>query len=55
MVSEYSPKFAEIIGKGNPVAVLSTMTLLSYAKCLNAILASFSLLYWQPGYGSHIC
>ena len=52
VVSEYSSKFAKIIGKGNPVAVLATMILLSCAKLLNAIISSFSLLYWQPGYGS---
>ena len=53
VASEYSSKFAKIIGKGNPVAVLATMILLSCAKLLNAIILSFSLLYWQPGYGSH--
>ena len=52
VASEYSSKFAKIIGKGNPVAVLATMILLSCAKLLNAIISSFSLLYWQPGYGS---
>ena len=52
MASEYSPKFAKIIGNGNPVAVLATMILLSYAKLLNAILASFSMFYWKPAYGS---
>ena len=52
VASEYSPKFAKIIGKGNPVALLATMILLSYAKFLNAILASFSLFYWEPILGS---
>ena len=52
VASDCSSKFAKIIGKGNPVAVLATMILLSYAKFLNAILASFSLLYLQPAYGS---
>ena len=52
VASECSSKFAKIIGKGNPVAVLATMILLSYAKFFNAILASFSLLYFQPAYGS---
>ena len=52
VASEYSSKFAEIIGNGNPVAVLATMILLSCAKFLNATILSFSLLYWQPGYGS---
>ena len=52
VASEYSPRFAKIIGNGNPVAVLATMILLSYAKLLNAILASFSMFYWKPAYGS---
>ena len=52
MASEYSSKFAKIIGNGNPVAVLATMILLSCAKLLNSIISSSSLLYWQPGYGS---
>ena len=33
-------------------AVLATMILLSYAKFINTILASVSLLYQQPAYGS---
>ena len=52
VASEYSSKFAKIIGKGNPVAVLATMILLSSAKFLNAVLPSFSLLYWKPDLGS---
>ena len=47
------PSFAKIIGKGNPVAVLATMILLSYVKFLNAILGSIYLLYFGPAYGSH--
>ena len=52
MACEHSSKFAKIISKGNPVAVLATMILLSYAKLFNAIFASVSLLYSQPAYGS---
>ena len=52
LCSECSSRFAKLIGKGNPVAVLATMILLSYAKIFNAILESFSLLYLQPAYGS---
>ena len=52
MACERSSKFAKIISKGNPVAVLATMILLSYAKLFNAIFASVSLLYSQPAYGS---
>ena len=53
VASECSSKFAKIIGKRNPVAVLATMILLSYAKFFDAILTSFSLLYGQPALGSH--
>ena len=52
VTSNHSSKFTDIIGKGNPVAVLATMLLLSVEKLLNVILASFSLLYLQPAYGS---
>ena len=48
VTSEYSSKFTKIIGKGNPVAVLATMILLSYAKILNAILTSSFLMYLKP-------
>ena len=43
VASECSSRFAKLISKGNPVAVLATMILLSYAKFFNAILESFSL------------
>ena len=52
VASEYSPKLAKVIGKGNPVAVLATMILLSCAKLMNGIISSFSLLYLQPAYDS---
>ena len=52
VVGECSSKFAKIIGKGNPVAVLATMILLSYAKFFNSILSSSTSLYQQPAYGS---
>ena len=52
VASKYSNKFAKIIGKGNPVAVLATMILLSYTKLLNAVLTSLSVSYLQPAYGS---
>ena len=52
VASECSSKFARIIGKGNPVAVLATMILLSYAKFLNSVLGSIYLLYFRPAYGS---
>ena len=52
VASECSSKFAKMISKGNPVAVLATMILLSYAKFINTISASFSLLHHQSAYGS---
>ena len=52
VASECSSKFAKILGRGNPVAVLATMILLSYAKFFNAILAASSSLYFLPAYGS---
>ena len=52
VASECSSKFAKIVGKGNPVAVLATLILLSYAKFFNAILTLFSALYLQPAHGS---
>ena len=52
VASECSSKFAKIVGKGNPVAVLATLILLSYAKFFNAILTLFSILYLQPAHGS---
>ena len=52
VASECSSKFAKTIGRGNPVAVLATMILLSYAKFFNAIVAASSFLYWEPAIGS---
>ena len=53
VASECSSKFAKIIGKGNPVAVLATMILLCYAQLLNIIFGSIYLAYDWPAYGSH--
>jgi hypothetical protein len=52
VVSECSPKFARIIGKGNPVAVLASMILISYTKFINGTLGLICLLYFGPAYGS---
>ena len=52
VASHYSSKFAKLIGKGNPVAVLATMILLSYARFFTVILESVLLLYEQPAFGS---
>ena len=53
VASECSSKLTKMIGKGNPVAVLATMMLLSYAKFFNTVLTSISMLYSKPAYGSH--
>ena len=52
VISEYSSRFARIIGRGDPVAVLATMILISYANLLKAVIGSISLLYLEPAYGS---
>ena len=41
LISDYSSKFARMLGT-NPVAVLSTLFLLSYTKILRTIIATFS-------------
>ena len=53
IASECSSSFAKLTGKGNPVAVLATMILLSYAKFFNAIFSTVTFLYSKPAYGSH--
>ena len=54
IISERSLRFAHLIGKRNPIATLTTLVLLSYAKFLHTIIAAFSravLMYpdgsWQ--------
>ena len=42
LLSKYSPKFAQCLGKGNPVAVLATLILLFYAKLLKNMINIFS-------------
>ena len=42
VVSEYSPRFAKLIGKRDPVATLATLILLSYTKLLSICLLVFS-------------
>ena len=50
-ISEYSPKFVQLIGKRDPVATLATLILLSYAKLLSTVIAalSFSVLHYPDG------
>ena len=52
IISEYSTKFAKLIGKGNPVAALATMILLSYTKLFNVVLGTISFWFIQSPNGS---
>ena len=42
LVSEYSPRFAGLIGRKDPVATLATLILLSYTKLLSIALSALS-------------
>ena len=50
-LSQYSSRFANLIGKKNPVATLSTLILLSYAKILSTTISalSFATLHYPNG------
>lgn len=41
-ISERSARFAKLIGRGNPIATLATLILLSYTKYLQALIDIFS-------------
>lgn len=48
--SEYCSKFAQVIGRKNPIAVLATLILLSYTKLLHTTIAALSFTFLQyPG------
>ena len=51
IVSEYSPRFAGLIGKRDPIATLATLILLSYAKLLSVTITalSFAVLAYPDG------
>ena len=51
LISEYSIKFARLIGRKNPVATLDTLILLSYSKLLQTTIAalSFTVLMYPDG------
>ena len=51
IVSEYSPRFAGLIGKRDPIATLATLILLSYAKLLliTITVLSFAVLVYPDG------
>lgn len=50
-ISSYSTKFTNLIGKRNPVATLSTLVFLSYAKLLEIVFTalSFSMIDYPDG------
>ena len=43
VVSKYSQRFSNVIGKKDPIATLATLILISYAKILSIIIATLSL------------
>ena len=51
IISRYSLRFSRIISKGNPVAALATLILLSYARILRTIIdaLSFAILKYPNG------
>ena len=52
-ISNYSQRVAQSLGK-NPVAVLATLFLLSYAKILKALIASFAITFLEYPDGSKV-
>ena len=56
IISSYSSKFTNFIGKRNPVATLSTLVFLSYAKLLEIVFTalSFSVIQYPSGPNKHI-
>ena len=53
IVSEYSPRFADLIGRKDPVATLATLILLSYAKLLSITITALSSADISYPDGSH--
>ena len=51
IVGEYSPRFAKLIGRRDPVSTLATLILISYAKLLSIIITalSFATLDYPDG------
>ena len=51
IASEYSPRFARLIGKKDPISTLATLILLSYAKLLSITITalSFAVLDYPGG------
>ena len=53
IVSEYSPRFAGLIGKKDPIATLATLILLSYAKLLSVTITALSFAVLDYPDGAH--
>ena len=51
IVSEYSPRFAGLIGKKDPISTLATLILMSYAKLLSITITALSsaVLHYPDG------
>ena len=51
LISKYSSRFGDFIGRWNPVATLATLLLLSYTKLLRAIITalSFTIITYPTG------
>ena len=54
VLSSYSTKFSNLIGKKNPVATLATLILLSYTKLLTFILTALTFGKLEFPDGSHV-
>ena len=54
IISEHSTRFAQLIGKKNPVATLDTLILLSYTKFLHVVIVSFSFAVLDYPDGSRV-
>ena len=54
IVSEYSPWFAQLIGKKDPIATLATLILLSYAKLLSVTITALSFAILEYPNGSRV-
>ena len=52
LVSHFSDKFAKLLGN-NPVSVLATLILLSYAKILRTIIAAINVTYLEYEYPTY--
>lgn len=54
LVSSFSSKFSNLIGKKNPVATLATLILLSYTRLLETVITSFLYVYLKYPNGTRV-